>query len=254
MYICVMPTASVNVVYSTLKDLVNKDQQGFVSVKEFNNFAQVAQLRIFNRLFDMMKEGSRLERAGFGQGRDMSKYKQIKEDLAVFAKSEDVSKASGVFARPDDFARLISISTSGGSLLGRTTRTPIQVCYDEEKIDRILSSTLNAPTANYPVALVSGDIEVFPETISKIKMRYYKIPQSTVTDGTPSSSPPVYATAGGSTDLFSSASSRDFELPEHYTMDLVMEIASLIGINLRDADVSNYAQTESAERKTEQSF
>ena len=254
MYICVMPTASVNVVYSTLKDLVNKDQQGFVSVTEFNNFAQVAQLRIFNRLFDMMKEGSRLERAGFGQGRDMSKYKQIKEDLAVFAKSKDVSKSSGVFPRPDDFARLISVSTHGGSLLGRTTRTPIQLCYDEEKIDRILNSTLNAPTTSYPVALVSGDIEVFPETISKIKVRYYKIPQSVTTAGVSNSAPPTYGTSGDANDSFNSGNSKDFELPEHYTMDLVMEIASLIGINLRDSDVSNYAQTESTERKTEQSF
>ena len=84
--------ASVNVVYNTLKDLVNKDQQGFVTVDEFNRFAQVAQLRIFNRLFDTLKHGSRLERAGFGQGRDKSKQKQIQEDLAIFAKSVDVTR------------------------------------------------------------------------------------------------------------------------------------------------------------------
>ena len=45
MYICIMP-ASVKVVYETLKDLVNKDQQGFVTHDEFNRCDQVAQLRI----------------------------------------------------------------------------------------------------------------------------------------------------------------------------------------------------------------
>lgn len=240
--------ASVNVVYNTLKDLVNKDQQGFVTVDEFNRFAEVAQLRIFNRLFDSLKDGSRLERAGFGQGRDKSKFKQINEDLAVFAKTDkDVSKTDGVFKRPSDFSRLISVSTKGGSLLGRTTRTPIQVCYDEEKIERILSSTLNAPTTSYPVALVSGDIEVFPESISKIQIRYYKIPQSFEPDGSRSSDPPTF-------NITDSSAHRDFELPEHYTMDLVMEIASLIGLNLREPEVSTYAQTEQTERKTEQSF
>ena len=240
--------ASVNVVYNTLKDLVNKDQQGFVTVDEFNRFAQVAQLRIFNRLFDTLKDGSRLERAGFGQGRDKSKFKQINEDLAIFAKTDkDVDKVGGVFPRPSDFARLISVSTKGGALLGRITRTPIQVCYDEEKIERILSSTLNAPTSSYPVALVSGDIEVFPESISKIQIRYYKIPQSFLPNGSRSSDPPTF-------NLTDASAHRDFELPEHYTMDLVMEIASLIGVNLRDIEVSNYAQTESTERKTEQSF
>ena len=67
LYICIMP-ASVKVVYETLKDLVNKDQQGFVTVSEFNNFAQLAQLRIFNRLFDTMKEGSRLEQCRVRSG------------------------------------------------------------------------------------------------------------------------------------------------------------------------------------------
>lgn len=247
--------ASVKVVYETLKDLVNKDQQGFVTVSEFNNFAQLAQLRIFNRLFDTMKEGSRLERAGFGQGRDLSKFKQIKEDLAVFAKTDKPSKTNGVFARPDDFARLISISTDGGSLMGNTTRTPIQICYDEEKIDRILNSTLNAPSQSYPVALVSSDIEVFPESIRKIRMRYYKIPQSTTTAGVADSAPPTFGTVTGATDdVFDSANSKDFELPEHYTMDLVMEIAELIGVNLRDPQVEQYATKEQLERKTEQSF
>ncbi len=256
MYICIMP-ASVKVVYETLKDLVNKDQQGFVTPDEFNRFAQVAQLRIFNRLFDTLKDGSRLERAGFGQGRDKSKFKQVNEDLAVFAKTKkDATKTGGVFLRPDDFSRLISISTKGGALLGRITRTPIQICYDEEKIERILSSTLNAPTVSYPVALVSGDIEVFPESISAIQLRYYKIPQSFLTDGTTrSASPPTYGTASGSTiDSFDSDASRDFELPEHYTMDLVREIGSLAGLNLRDQEVQVYQEKEQLERKSEQTF
>jgi hypothetical protein len=65
--------------------------------------------------------------------------------------------------------------------------------------------------------------------------------------GSRSSDPPTF-------NLTDASAHRDFELPEHYTMDLVMEIASLIGVNLRDIEVSNYAQTESTERKTEQSF
>ena len=250
-------SASVIVVYQTLKDLVNKDQQGFVTVDEFNRFAQVAQLRIFNRLFDTFKDGSRLERAGFAQGRDKSKFKQVSEDLSVFAKSLDISKSSGVFKRPSDFARLISISTSGSLLLGQTTRTIVDICYDEEKIERILASTLNAPSEEFPVALVTGDIEVFPESIRKIKMRYYKIPQGVTNAATPAKTddpPTIVAIGTSATSAIDSENSINFELPEHYTMDLVIEIASLIGVNLRDADVVAYSDREQAERKTEQSF
>ena len=246
---------SVNVVYGTLKNLVNKDQRGFINVDEFNRFAQVAQLRIYNRLFDQLKDGSRLERAGFGQGRDKSKFKQILEDLSIFAKSDDKDKASGVFKRPDDLSRIISISTSGDLLLGQTTRTPVEIIYDEEKIERILGSTLNAPSESFPVALVTGDIEVFPESIQKIKVRYYKIPQSFTTAATPvrSLDPPTFATISTS-DAYDANDSRDFELPEHYTMDLVVEIADLIGVNLRDQTVQAFAQKEQTERKSEQSF
>jgi hypothetical protein len=245
---------SVNVVYGTLKNLVNKDQLGFVTVDEFNRFAQVAQLRIYNRLFDQLKDGSRLERAGFGQGRDKSKFKQVTEDLAVFAKSSTVPKASGVFPKPDDMSRIISVATAGDVLFGQTTRVPVEICYDEEKIERILGSTLNAPSEAFPVALVTGDIEVFPENIRKIKIRYYKIPQSFETDGTTrSSDPPTFGVQPG-TENYNASASKDFELPEHYTMDLVQEMASLIGVNLRDQAVIAFAEKEQMDRKTEQSF
>ena len=102
-------------------------------------------------------------------------------------------------------------------------RVPVEMCYDEEKIERILGSTLNAPSETFPVALVTGDIEVFPESIRKVKIRYYKIPQSFTTATTPvrSADPPTYA-AVTSTDFYDASESRDFELPEHYTMDLVL--------------------------------
>ena len=133
----------------------------------------------------------------------------------------------------------------------------MEICYDEEKIERILGSTLNAPSESFPVALITGDIEVFPESIRKVKIRYYKIPQGFTTDATPvrSENPPTFGpVAVSGSDTYSAANSTDFELPEHYTMDLVREIASLIGVNLRDQAVIAFAEKEQADRKTEQSF
>ena len=59
-----------------------------------------------------------------------------------------------------------------------------------------------------------------------------------------------YSTAVPGVELYSPSSSVDFELPEHYFVDLVVEIAQLIGINLRDADVVNYASVEKAKEET----
>ena len=81
LYICVMAYgADISVVYNTLKDLANKDQQGFISPTEFNRFANIAQLNIFNGLFDELKDAKKLSRSGFNPMRDKSRIKRIEED------------------------------------------------------------------------------------------------------------------------------------------------------------------------------
>ena len=231
-------------VYNTLKDLANKDQQGFISESEFNNFANIAQLNIFNGLFDELKDAKRLTRAGFNPMRDKSRIKRVEEDLAYFSKSSPITKASSKFAKPDDLARIIGVTTAGSILLNQSTKKPIELCYDEEKIERILISNLSAPTDEFPVALVSEFIHVFPTTINKIQIRYYKYPESIVS-GARSSSLPMYS---------STAQNRDFELPEHYTSDLVYEIGKMIGLNLRDSDIVTYTGQEMVARKQAETF
>ena len=79
--------------------------------------------------------------------------------------------------------------------------------------------------------------------------------KSVQTDGvTRSDDPPTFGVASGVVDTYNSSTSRDFELPEHYTMELVAEIASLIGVNLRDQQVTSFAAAEQAERQSEHSF
>ena len=107
-------------------------------------------------------------------------------------------------------------------------------------------SNLSAPTEDFPIALVSDDIYVFPTSVSKIEVRYYKIPQGRLSDGERSSSQPTYYD-GTSADI-------DFELPEHYTSDLVYEIARMVGVNLRDADVATYASQEMATKKQAETY
>jgi len=237
--------ADISVVYNTLKDLANKDQQGFISPTEFNRFANIAQLNIFNGLFDELKDAKRLSRSGFNPMRDKSRIKRIEEDLAYFSTKITQPKASGKFAKPDDLARIIGVTTAGSILLDQSTKKPIELCYDEEKIERILVSNLSAPTAEFPVALVSEFLHVFPTTVNKIEIRYYKYPESTTTLGVRDSSTPTYSATG---------TSRNFELPEHYTSDLVYEIGKMIGLNLRDTDIVNYTSQEMQTRKQAETY
>ena len=239
--------ASVQAVYDALNDLANKDQQGFINDVEFNRFAQIAQLNIYNSLFDELKDAKRLSRAGFDPVRDKSRIKRIQEDLSYFSKKATVTKDGDVFNKPIDLSRIISISTAGSILLDQSTKKPVEVCYDEEKIERILLNNLSAPTEDFPVALVSDDIHVFPTSIKKVEVRYYKIPEGRNSDGerTITAKQPTYD--ADSTNI-------DFELPEHYTSDLVYEIAKMIGLNLRDQQITNYTNQEMQVRKQAETF
>jgi len=240
--------ASVITVWEALETLVNKDQQGFLEETEFNRFAEIAQLNIFNRLFDELKDAKKTVRGNVDPVRDKSRIKRIEEDLSAFSTKATLTKLNGVFnfmqdtSSPSPVARVISITTAGNILLDQSTKKSIEICYDEEKIERVLVSTLSAPSEEFPIALVSNDIHVFPTSMNKIEVRYYKLPESRNTStGARLSGPPI----------ITGATRRNFELPEHYTSQLVYEMARLIGINLRDADVINYGNQEVNYKKTD---
>jgi|TARA_R100000479_G_C6391208_1_gene205226 hypothetical protein len=244
--------ASVNVVYNTLKDLANKEQKGFVTPSVFNNFAAIAQVNVFKDIYASSSKGlvDRVRR--IDPSRNFSKVNNVKEDLSVFSKTATITKSNGVFAKPDDLIYLIGLTTNGSVLLGQSTRTNIEIVYDESKIDHILKSDLSAPSDSHPIALVSSDIEVFPSSVNKIRVSYYKYPQGVVPNtGAKSVSLPNYAfnTSSG-VHVFDAANSIDFELPDHYVPELVVELAKLIGINLRDKDVFGYGQAEELQKKT----
>ena len=77
-------------------------------------------------------------------------------------------------------------------------------------------------------------------------MRYYKLPEGlNPTSGARTASQPRFGyTVVASKEVYSASNSVDFELPEHYFADLVIEMAKLIGVNLRDQDVYAYGKQE----------
>lgn len=244
--------ASVKEVYQALKSLANKDERGFITPKVFNTFTSIAQNKIFNDLFNEMTKAKTLRFRNVDAKTHHSYTKRLEEDLSYFSKEGTLSQSTGVFAKPEDMARLISMRTAGAYVFGKSTATPIDVVYDESKIEYILQSDLSAPSVTHPVAIVTENIEVFPTTITKIKVRYYKYPEGrSVSTGARTPSSPKYdaTSLGGANEVFNTATSVDFELPDHYLPHLVIEIGKMIGINLRDKDVFAYTQGEEKTQK-----
>lgn len=243
--------ASVNLVYNTLKDLANKEQRGFITPAVFDNFAQVAQLNIFKNILEKIQKGKALRARGIDGAREQSIITQAQTDLSALSKTSTLTQVDGVFAKPDDMAYLIGLTSSGSVILGQSTRTAIEILYDESKIDYILKSDIMAPSDTHPIGLISNSIEVFPSSIKKIRITYYKFPQGlNPLSGAKSAALPTYGyTSVNGVELYNAANSVDFELPDHYVPELVTEMAKLIGINLRDSDVFAYGQTEQQTRK-----
>jgi hypothetical protein len=244
--------ASVERVYRAVKDIANKDQRGFITPAIFNEFAGIAQMNVYNRLFEDMGLSVRMRRNGADAQRQFAKAKITEEDLSTFSKKATLALASGVVDKPADFARVISITTPGRYVLGQYQQYQVQVVYNTEHIDRILNSDLSKPTSTAPVALIGDKIEVFPNvntSVTSIVLRYYKLPQGIVpTTGAKTTSAPTYGytSAVPGVELYSAANSVDFELPEQLFAEIVTEILTLVGVNLRDNDVFNYGATETA--------
>ena len=244
--------ASIDKVYRTVKNLANKEQKGFITPSVFNRFAVIAQQNIYNELFTELIEAKKLSRQNVDPGRDKSPRKRTLEDLSNFVvrlnNYKPSSSGSNVFLKPINFSRLISIS-KGDSARYNLDKTNIDIVYDVEKMDRILGSNLSTPTDSFPVALISDEIEVFPDTVQTIDITYYRTPGG-MQNGALVDSPPQWVAedlAVGNIEI-ASPSSVDFMLPEHFSSELVYEICKMIGISINDSGMVQVSAQEEARR------
>lgn len=249
-------------VYNSVRDLCNKDQRGFVTPEVFSTFAGIAQQNIFNEMFQELASANKARKLGIDPSRDKSMYKMIEEDLAYFIYQRTLSDAVpepddyepedgseywdpsndsiSVFNKPIDLSRIISIRTTDGINL--------DLVYNSESADRILSSNLSAPTLAFPVAIISDRIEILPMDLNTVVLKYYRQPKSinAYDNTTDLSSTPVYIEMqmGANIMVPDMMNSRHFELPDHYKNELIVEIAKMIGVRLRDNYLASFAISE----------
>ena len=224
-------------------------------------------MNIYNELFTELVDAKRLGRQNFDPGRDKSVRKQRLEDLSFFVRRVTLDASSTI--KPNNLSKIISITVDSeietpdlgangeeqgdgaGNILMENleNRVSCELVYDVEQMDRILGSNLSTPTAEFPVALISSNIEVFPATgVESRELTYYSKPTSFGSDGVISPGSPFYdfevASFNGNDIEVPTSNSRDFMLPPHYLTEIVMEMAKLLGVRLRDPNVQNFAKQE----------
>lgn len=252
-------------VYNIVRDLANKDQKGFVTPAVFNTFAPVAQLNVYNQIFDDLTKAQSLRRSNIDSGRELSSRQHLEEDLSRYIEEVNLSEFlfedqplddddlefpsdltdSAVSARLPRIKKVISMRTDDAS------RTSIEMIYSAEKVNRILNSNLSSPTEDFPVAFINGDkIQVYPDTVGvSTTILFYRNPRSVGYDGTiDNQNQPVYSFISN-TGVENVAASKNFDLPEKYKNEIVLEVSKMIGIRLRDAFISNAINLEETKQQ-----
>lgn len=243
---------SVLEVYNAVRDLANKDQKGFVSPRVFNSFAVIAQNSVYNRIMEQLGPAHTLRNRGNDAARGDSTLNGVKDEISRYLKERrllsdsldntDVSynADNNRFSMPSDLKKVISLRVDNDD------RTPVALIYDAEKMGHLLGSHLSSPSEEYPVALMADSVELFPSDINSVIMTYYRMPRSLGADGKISTGAPKISVTG-TVDadgffIYDGINSRNFDLPENYREELVNEIATMIGIRLRDPSLLQKAE------------
>ena len=111
-------------------------------------------------------------------------------------------------------------------------------------MNAILGSNLSTPTDAFPVAMISKDIEIFPDTITEAYITYYALPTSYEygTSNVTSSKPQI----GFTNNNFDPAGTRDFMIPKEYEAELLAEMCKMLGVRLRDVNLQQFGTREEA--------
>lgn len=288
-YICGM--VDIQQVYEILRDLCNKDQRGFVTQNEFNNFASATQTKIYNEIFSEVLKANKLRRQQVDGKGPLSLMRQKQEDLAYYfaeydllgvdealdpayyetQENEDgaiVQLNAGTqvrFLKPRDLRYVINIHLGELDVVGASA-TPCEIVRDPQKYRRVLNSRLSHPSLEFPIAFISSaTINIHPDVGGlRPVMTYYRqarskytIPQiidieteTTVDAGAldVGSQPIIVAQENNNgVNIVNHQNTRNFDLPEHYLPEVVMEMAHMIGVNVRDSSLINYGLKLSAE-------
>ena len=242
----------INEVRNTVMAVLNKDNNGYITPTEFNLFAKQAQLELFEEYF--YDYNNWLIKQNQGNGREIrlsnSGYADIPKSYAQVIDSLSqtftvVTAAANVFTLPTDWY-LVNVVNYTDQVTGDTAEVER---VEHNKILLLNNSVLTAPSKAYPAYVLNGatssavgnTITIYPSTITTAGdvtihyVRYPLTPNWTYT-GIGADGDPIFDQSN--TDY------QDFELPLSDSTTLVFKILQYAGVNIREAEVTTFGQTE----------
>lgn len=222
----------INDVRNTVLSIISKDNRGFITPLEFNQFAKQAQLEIFGQyMFNysnaINKQNARMHGEGYT---DIPKnMAEVIDSFSNFT-SLSYNTFTSRFTLPNDYFFLEKLIYNNNTEVEKVSH---------RKILNLVNSNLTAPTAAYPVyTMDQSGIIVYPTSINtnvtSQYLRYPRDPQWT------------YLVDAFGDPFFNPSDSNyvDFELPLDDFANLVIKILEYSGISIGDKDVVAAAKAE----------
>jgi len=220
---------SIDNVYKTVLNILNKENRGYIVPEEFNTLATQAQNEIFEGYFS-------LRNYVVSNDSDYSDIKKnVEEKIALFENEETISTGtftnaegnttSSYYAYPGNFYRLGSVAANA---------IHVQEISNKDLL-YVNRAPLTKPTINNPVCVKhEGGLVVYPTTgISSINISYIRKPISPNWVGT--------SVAGQIIATPANASYKNFELHPSEEHELVVKILAYAGVIIKAADVTQAA-------------
>lgn len=212
---------NINDFYKSVQSFANKEQRGFITPSEFNDYASRAVMESF-----MQKSMA------------YQSTQKISDDLRPFIKPVTLDvDAEGKVLYPTDYVHLSSVKYIKVTTVGKTTvKTPIELTpVDDNELAYRLNSRIVKPSKDYPIlTYYDSYMKVFPIDLKRVELTYLRQPVTPFWASTTVNNRPVY----------DAANSVNIEFPFEVYNELLVKVLSYVGITLREGVLMQYAENK----------
>jgi hypothetical protein len=218
---------TIDQVYKFVDFIIKKSNSGgYLTPDEFNLIINRAQIQYFNKLYGNQND--------YRYDRPVPKIayaitEKISNSLSPFLSDSTalVVDGNGQVNIPSDLFQTVSITHTIDGIEYEITRV------EQDRIANNLSSYYDAPTSDFPIySQLRTKFQFYPKDLATASLFYLKKPTDMVWGYTTVSGRPVYNSGTSVQPLW-----KDMDMNE-----IIYIALSYIGVNLKDPDVSQFAQ------------
>ena len=237
----------VDTVLELVNFISNKEQSGnTMKIPQYNLIIELVNIDILKKTYGLPEEyqpGQPLPRVSYEITKKiMDDLKHLKVRMGVDVPVLTLNQY-GRADIPTDYLHLSSAryryftKNKCGNAVEKTN--DIELLTDAQIGDR-LGNSITMPTKKHPcMAIYSNYFQFYPEDLKQVELTYLRLPRTPYYNAT--------LVSGANEDYydFSETGSQHFEYPTDTLSDIVMKILSYIGINIREQQVTQYAEMKS---------